>query len=422
MKYIKLILLVFVWNAAAQDQPSVNDFNFESSTNPAFTLLGESPTDINTPDNLKALGVYVSNGFSNTNIALELNPYWLMDFEQQRSYRGFRGIKKNKKGEDYIDPFIGLKNNSSFTLGYINKKFEGFDEDKKVAAIGVRTTILQFYNQERLNKIKTVIQRVETGVTNEINVLFQDFIDGSEDGPDLGSGSCEAIDTDNTIKEKYLKLADQFLQRARSDIDPDDPDDLAEEIREALARQGKELISNEELVKLYIDEHCPIINAFGANRKTIKPVFRLDGSLGYSVLFKENEINTSTASRFGSWLTADFAVRFNDKNYLNLYAIGKYIDDGFNLDMEGNYFTNSFWDVGGKIELEFNKFKFSYEYLNRTNDDERFRSVGNLSYQVNSKIVITGGFGRDFPVEDNLVTLLGINWGLNLNGKTFTSR
>jgi len=420
MRYLKLLLVCLTITVYGQDEPSLNDFNFESSTNPAFTLLGESPTDINTPDNIKALGLYLSNGFSNTNIALELNPYWLMDFEQQRSYRGYRGIKTNKNGKTYIDPFIGLKTSSSFSLGYVNKQFEGFDDSKKVAAIGVRTTILQFYNQNRVNKIKEVIKRVETGVVSELNVLFQDYIDGTVDDPDIGSGSCDIIDSDEELRGKYLNIAEGFLQWVNATQDPNDPDEDAVKAKELLKRLGKSNITKEEVLDGYIKEHCPIIKSFGSNRKTIKPVFRLDGAFGYSVLFKENEINTATANRFGSWLTADFAIKFNDKNYLNLYAITRYVDDGFNIDMAGNYFSDNFWDVGGKIELEFNKLKFSYEYLNRSGEDDQFRSVGNLSYQLNSSITITGGFGRDFPVEDNLVTLLGINWGLNLNGKPFT--
>lgn len=33
---------------------------------------------------------------------------------------------------------------------------------------------------------------------------------------------------------------------------------------------------------------------------------------------------------------------------------------------------------------------------------------------------ITGGFGKDFPEDDNLVTILGINWGLDLSKKSFS--
>ena len=67
--------------------------------------------------------------------------------------------------------------------------------------------------------------------------------------------------------------------------------------------------------------------------------------------------------------------------------------------------------------MDLNKFKLSYEYLRRSGDGEKFRSVGNLTFQLTTGMSITGGFGKDFPVDNNLVTLLGINWGLNLAKK-----
>lgn len=406
-----LILLTFIlFNCltikAQEEKLSLNDFNFESVTNPAFMLLGETPTDVNTPDNLKALSLYLSNGFSNTNIALEINPYWMLDFEEQRSYRSYRGIKKNKKGEDYIDPFIGLKTNSSISLGYINKEFAGIEGERKTLAIGYRATILQFYNSDGLKKIKNVITRTQRGVKKRLNVLFQDYIDASIDDPDIGDKSCDKIDTDKALKDKYLLLAEGFLSR--------------ESVIAELKQIGRENITKEEVVDEYIEEYCPIIKNFANNRKTIKPIFRLDGAIGYSLLFKGNEINSSTANRFGSWLTADVALRFNDNSYLNIYAIGKYIDDEFNINEDGEYLKENFWDIGGKLELELNKFKFSYEYLNRSGFDDQYRSVGNITFQINEKMSFTGGFGRDFPVDDNLVTVLGINWGLDMGEKSFS--
>lgn len=399
-------LFCFVLIAQTNDEtPSLSDFNFESVTNPAFTLLGETPTDINTPDNLKALALYLSNGFSNMNLALEVNPYWLIDFEEQRSYRSYRGLK-TKDGKGYIDPFIGLKTNSSISVGYLNKEFEGFDDDKKTLSLGYRTTILQFYNKVRHDKINNIITRTQQGVTRPMNKLFQDFIDGSIDDPDIGTASCDAIDTDQELKSKYLSIAAGFLAR--------------EDVQAQLKALGREGVTEDMVVNEYIEEYCPIIKKFSGNRKTIKPVFRLDGAIGYSILFIEDNISSSTANRFGSWLTADFAVRFNDNSYLNIYAIGKYIQDEFNINEEGNYFEENFWDVGGKLEIELERFKFSYEYLNRSGFEDQYRSVGNIAFQINGNMSIVGGFGRDFPVDDNLVTLLGINWGLDMGESSFS--
>ncbi|AUC74811.1 hypothetical protein [Olleya sp. Bg11-27] len=417
-RYFKFLFFLVCGFSFAQDNVSVNDFNFESTTNPAFSLLGETPTQINTPDNLKALGLYLSNGFSNTNIAVEVNPYWLIDFEVDRSYQNYRGLKTNINGKTYIDPFIGLKTNSSFSVGYIDKQFSGFEVEKKTLAIGYRTTILQFYNTNRLHKIQDVIQQIDNGVQRPLNKLFEEFLAG-ENINFPGSGSCSALETDLELKAKYESLAQDFLDRILDEQAPDDPDALAIRGINILSGMDRLKITKGEIVSSYFEDRCENIKNFVTNPKTIKPVFRLDGALGYSVLFKENEVSAATANRFGAWLTADVAVQFNSQSYLHFYGIGKYVDDGFNIDSAGLYSNQYFWDYGGKIELELKKLKFSYEYLMRSIDSDQFRSVGNITYQVNNNISVTGGFGKDFPSDNNLVTILGINWGLDLGEVSF---
>lgn len=418
IRFTQILFLLVCTFSFSQDNASSNDFNFESTTNPAFSLLGETPTQLNTPDNLKALGLYLSNGFSNTNIAVEVNPYWLIDFEAKRTYQNYRGIKTGEKGKTYIDPFIGIKTNSSFSIGYLDKQFEGFEEEKKAIAIGYRTTLLQFYNAARIEKIQNAIQKIDNGVQDPLNRLFEEFFIG-ESTNIPGSGSCNTLETDLALKEKFQTLAQDFIDRIFEEEDEDDPDPFAQSGKAILTVNNQLNITKEEIVANYFKDRCENIKAFVNNPKTIKPYFRLDGAVGYSLLFKENEVNTSTADRFGAWLTADFAIQFNSKSYLHVYGIGKYVDDEFNINTDGSYFSENFWDYGGKIELELEKLKFSYEYLKRDGFGDQFRSVGNITYQVNKKISITGGFGKDFPADDNLVSILGINWGLDLGEESF---
>ncbi|MDC8002431.1 hypothetical protein POV27_00070 [Aureisphaera galaxeae] len=407
MKKSLILLLLFgastLW---AQENASINDFNFESVSNPAFTLLDESPTQIYTPDNIKSLALYLSNGFENTNIAVELNPYWYIDFEGKRSYRKFRGIKKNAQGEDVIDPFIGLKTDWSVSLGYLNKTFTSIDTAKNVAGIGARTTIVKLYSKDRVKKVNDAISKVEVGVTDRLNEAFEFFY--TEDNNKPGSGTCEEINTDQELKNQFLQSASDFLER--------------DDTKELLQQMGLQSITAEEVVTRYFKERCELVESFVNNPKNVRPNFRLDGAIGYSVLFKDNEFNTSTANRFGTWLTADVALGMAKDRYLHILAIGKYIDDGFQLDANGQYTSTSFWDYGAKVELEFDKFTFSYEYLERSGDDDQFRSVGNITYQINTNFSLVGGFGKDFPEDDNLVSILGINWGLNSGEKSFNQQ
>ena len=75
------------------------------------------------------------------------------------------------------------------------------------------------------------------------------------------------------------------------------------------------------------------------------------------------------------------------------------------------------FDIGAKIELQLNDFAIGYEYINRTNQKDNYRSVGNLKYKINERFTITGGFGKNFEKTDNLVSFLGISWGIATNNE-----
>ncbi|MFS4483595.1 hypothetical protein ACKGJY_11290 [Hyunsoonleella sp. 2307UL5-6] len=34
---------------------------------------------------------------------------------------------------------------------------------------------------------------------------------------------------------------------------------------------------------------------------------------------------------------------------------------------------------------------------------------------------VTGGFGKDFPEDDNLITLLGVNWEVDFGDESFSN-
>jgi hypothetical protein len=395
-----LTLSALIVNAQEENEPSVNDFNFESTANPAFTIIEESPTAINTPNNIKSLALYVSNGFSNGNIALETNPYWLIPNTKDKSYEDYRGIKKNKQGNYVIDPFKALQTNTSFSVAYTNKEFQGFEEEKKVAALGLRTTLFQLFSRKQTDKLVNILsdtgQPYSDEALNKYNgtLVFSDNIVTREMADEYAKNK--------TIPQPYIDTADNVLTQ-NPDFKTMYPD-------------------AKSLATAYFDKITDRIIKFYYNPKNVKPILRLDGAVAYSLLFKENEFNSSTAKRVGAWLTMDVALQFNDKNYFHLYAISRYIDNGFNIDAEENYFDTSFWDIGGKLELEIDKFNLSYEYLQRDGDDEQYRSVGNITYQINKKMSVTGGFGKDFPVgEDNLVTILGVNWALD-SGESSSSK
>ena len=120
--------------------------------------------------------------------------------------------------------------------------------------------------------------------------------------------------------------------------------------------------------------------------------------------------------RFGVWSTL-VASMFLDKkpdsrNYVNIYGFFRYLRDGESLNVLSNDRFNVF-DVGIKAELEFEKLVLGYEYIDRSGDADGYRSAGTIKYQVWRDVFITGTFGNNFQEQDDLITIFGIQWGIN---------
>lgn len=101
-----------------------------------------------------------------------------------------------------------------------------------------------------------------------------------------------------------------------------------------------------------------------------------------------------------------------DKSYVNLYALGRYASDGTTI-INGRYTVQSFFDFGGKLEFEFKNISVAYEYIYRADDiTNTFRSNGIVRYKVSDRLFFSGAFGKNFGEDNNLISLLGLNWGL----------
>ena len=96
-----------------------------------------------------------------------------------------------------------------------------------------------------------------------------------------------------------------------------------------------------------------------------------------------------------------------------MYALGRYLSDGTTLK-NNEYISQNFYDFGGKLELEFKKLSVAYEYIYRINDiSNTFRSNGIVKYKISDQLYLTGAFGKNFGDNNNLISLLGLNWGLS---------
>ncbi len=158
-----------------------------------------------------------------------------------------------------------------------------------------------------------------------------------------------------------------------------------------------------------------------------KPLFSVDIAGAYSHIYTNNNYGSGTKGKIAAWLTLSYnqeinTLRSGNSSYMSFYAIGRYLNDSMYFDENINEFTDrNLFDVGGKVEIDFSRLLFGYEYIKRTNEKDNYRSVGTIKYKLNGDLILTGGFGKNFENNDNLVSFLGINWGFDLGKNTFSN-
>lgn len=158
----------------------------------------------------------------------------------------------------------------------------------------------------------------------------------------------------------------------------------------------------------------------------IKPLVSIDVAAAYSQFYLNNSYSNEFKGKSGAWVTISYNYLLNsndEKNfqYLSIYALGRYLNDKNHPDSTTNEFKEKNQkDLGGKVELELDNFSFAYEYIKRASEKDNYRSVGTIKYKISNDIVLNGGFGKNFEKTDNLVTFLGINWGVDLDKNSFT--
>lgn len=362
MKTKSIILLFFVaFKLFSQEGNSIKITDLELPNAPAFTILDYSPTIISTPSTTQAFtlslinSVNSSKGFP-TDYALEFTPYWVFS-EKKRNLTDYI-IKENQKA--YSKPYKNL----SFSLAAVKK-----DTIQNVS-VGIRTNLLTVNRKDRQESVNDLLKKLERfKILTDQNLPFGE--NPNESGtPDYNKWNLDKIN-------KYAEL-----------------------------KEYKELTS--EIYKA-ID-----------SLESFKPIFSADIATGYNHFFDQNEFKSGKFGRYGAWLTlnANFKLSKYNKNYLNIYQYTRYLVDEMNYDeILLSYKKEKNLDVGAKIEFQFNDFALGYEYINRTNQKDNYRSVGNLKYKINEKFTITGGFGKNFEKTDNLVSFLGISWGIATNNE-----
>ena len=362
MKYLHYIALAVICMANGQNPKELSLKHLALPSAPAFTLMDITPSSVVMPQNLQSFSIQTINAFagdsadglSNNNYAVEIRPYLYAKLKSE-TFLKYNGIlmTENNDNTNTIsrNVFTGVLRKASVSLALMNGTFEVFDQPQSYVSVGARTRLIE----------------VKSGKTyHEIIKSYKSY---------------EAFMLSKEVKDIAL------------DISIDDPWDSIPKLAKYKETRGA--------LKKNLEE---------------KPLFALDVASAYSYFMGDKSQNLDGAfGRFGIWGSTDLAFKISEKksNYFHVYSLFRYLRDGLNRNSQTQaLFTTNNYDVGGKAELEFDKLSIGFEYLIREGDTSSSRTFGNIKYKINDAFAIHGGFGENFLSDSNLITLFGIQWGL----------
>ncbi|MCL9805446.1 hypothetical protein NAT51_07930 [Flavobacterium amniphilum] len=358
--FITLSLLFSSLFSFAQAPGEITVKDLELPSAPAFALLDYSPTSITSPTTTQALTLSLLNAVNSSegfpaNYALEFSPYWVFR-NKSKNFTDHFDQEQNKK---YSKPY----KNMSVSFASVKK-----DTIQNVS-VGIRTNLFTINRDEKTARIKALhgqLARFAKTVDAAIAPLTVE--------PKLGSPEY------NVIMMKRMEQMEKLQKFAT----------LRDSIYQSL------------------DEITPI-----------KPLFSIDAAVAYNHFFDGNQFASGKFGKFGAWTTlSENFILTGDNNYLSLYQYARFLKSEMDYNATtGLYEKDEDFDIGTKVEFQFDKLSVGYEYIKRLSESGNYRSVGNIKYILSESFVLNGGFGKNFEHTDNLVSFLGISWGISANNK-----
>ncbi len=391
----------------------------ELSNAPSVMLLGLASSDLETPKSKKAFMTSIVNSFSENEglpnaYAVELTPTHLFPLTEMDAlkYAGIKTIKNADNKEEYKNNIFSEAKNVSFSFAFLrNYKIENLDTENPSVSFSLRTTVFKVRNKKNIEAIAASNNNISRELTD--------------------------------IQEEFRK-SKEYNDIEASNASPDEKNEMK---AKALEKFVPEYYKTEtENYKKYLDE---------------KPAFQLDVASAYSTFFLDNQFKNNQFGKFGVWMTMSLGINLEPKpkpkpksksaeeqkiiddqkkekpkvtiketpteaskieKRLNFYAVARYMQDKTFYDVASGFSKTNNYDFGGKIELVYNKFSIGYEFIYRSSDlDNTYRSNGIINYKVSDSVYINAAFGKNYGDKDNLISFLGLNWGLDSKRKTLFS-
>jgi hypothetical protein len=353
------ILLASLW-AHAEFKDSINLTDLEIPNSPGFALLDKAPTSIERPSSTKAFMVSVLNALNESspipqNYAVDFTPYWFFQHPAMTAYR-YAGYDI-KNGRQL--PFVHILR-ASVSAAYVTNADSAGILAQSNAVVGLRATIFSVRSKRDIEDLK----RANDACIDSLKTQTERLMDYVGD-----------ITLSATNPNLYAEKARQFYEHEA---------EFKNEISQILKRRA---------------------------------VLALDWACAYDRCFANSTFSSSAFGRFGTWLTLNVSKGLGKSAeptaYLNVYALTKYLRDALPA-RDGSRTTKDSFDAGGKLEFESQALSIGYEYVYRRGDPTTtFRTNGTVKYQLSDQLFLTAAFGKNFGDTGNLISLLGINWGLS---------
>ncbi|PWW17130.1 MULTISPECIES: hypothetical protein [unclassified Chryseobacterium] len=413
MKKIVLLaaLMLNITLSFAQSKEISAELNkLELSNAPSVMLLGLASSDLETPKSKKAFMSSIVNSFSENEglpnaYAVELTPTHLFPLTEMDAlkYAGIKTIKNADHTEEYRNNIFSEAKNVSVSFAFLrNYKIEDLNTENPSVSFSLRTTVFKVRNKKNIEAIAAS----NNNISRELTDIQREF----EQSPKF----MDIMKSDISQSEKEEKLS-----KAQDDFVTD------------------YYKTETEKYKKYLDE---------------KPAFQLDVASAYSTFFLDNQFKNNQFGKLGFWMTMSSGINLertktpqkkedqnNEKSKviikeasttdaskiekrLNFYAVARYMQDKTVYDAASGFSRTDNYDFGGKIELVYNRFSIGYEFIYRSSDlDDTYRSNGVINYKVSDSVYINAAFGKNYGDKNNLITFLGLNWGLDSKRKTLFS-
>lgn len=355
---IFIFCFVLIKSQSETDLKAIKDIDNTQSV--SMALLDNSPSIVFANSLPKKISLNTSNL---SNVSVEVTPFYYAN----HAYKGYEffGLKDTLNSFKYTSG--GFHNLSKVTLS-----LNAMPKDSATTiSIGARTNILTLYNHspQKLHEQITAVAN-----DDEITAMAKSNL--------LKNGIKEPSVTDSKYEEYVVLL-----------------------------EKEKDKIKDEMKIDVRLSD---FINQLK------NPMITLDVSGAYSTIAPGNRISDFRTDRYGVWSTFAFSLNLNKEytRFFKVYLFLRYLKDSY---IEEDIMKRSeFTDYGVKLQGVLSKnISVAYEYVKRNGDGGDYRSVGQIQYKVNDELSFSGGFGKNFEISNtNLMTFLGISWGIVNNPKT----